>query len=98
MQRQVASPLSIRGLKAKPPQSEIEVKVLKRVEYDDRMFDEGVLQDLLFKHPSLLPISEIEPLFDGASSICRELPVNGAAADLLLMNSDGLITVVETKL
>lgn len=94
--RQLTTPLIVRGLNL--PEFEGEVTLLHRVPHDDRLFDESWLQQLLFKFPTLLPISEIEPIFDNALPICRELPVGGGAADLLFMNSDGYLTLVETKL
>jgi hypothetical protein len=45
-----------------------------------------------------LPASEIEPAFHNLEPIAKELPVGGYWADLLLVNPDGCIALVETKL
>src|ERR1019366_1058127 len=94
--RQLTTPLIIHGLNL--PESEREVTVLQRVSHDDRMIDESWLQKLLFNYPSLLPMSEIESIFDIPRRICQELPVGAGAADLLFINASGYLTVVETKL
>jgi len=94
--RQLTTPLIIRGLKL--PEFKGEVTVLHRVPHDDRMFDESWLQKLLFNFPSLLPISEIESIFDIPLPVCQELPVGNGAADLLFINASGYLTLVETKL
>jgi len=46
----------------------------------------------------LIPIGEIEPIFDGLLPLARELPVGGGFLDLVYMNVDGYLTLVETKL
>jgi len=94
--RQLTTPLIIRGLKL--PEFRGEATVLHRVPYDDRLYDESWLQQLLFAFPSLLPIGEIEPIFDLPRPVCRELPVGNGAADLLFINPGGYLTIVETKL
>jgi hypothetical protein len=93
---QLTTPLIIRGLKI--PESDGEVTVLEPFRYKEGDIDEGWLRDLLFHNPSLLPIREIEPLFGNAEAICTELPFSNGAADLLLLNPKGCITLVETKL
>jgi hypothetical protein len=66
---------------------------------DDRdRRSEGWLQALLLKHPELLPIGEIEPAFDPAIPVCRELPTAAGPLDLLFISPDGLPTLVECKL
>jgi hypothetical protein len=93
---QLTTPLIIRGLK--PPGPAGEVTALEPFRYEEGKLSEYWLRDLLFQNPSLLPISEIEPWFGNASPICAELPVGTGAADLLLLNPKGYITLVETKL
>ena len=61
-------------------------------------YDERWLQDLLFAHPELLPIEEIEPIFSGAVPVCRELPTRVGPLDLVYLNEQGLLTLVECKL
>lgn len=74
---------------------------LKRVSYtgqDGGRFDEAWLQELLFQDPELLPVSEVEPVFDGLIPLCRELRTGVGPLDLLFINEHGLLTIVECKL
>jgi hypothetical protein len=60
--------------------------------------DEVWLQELLFTHPELLPIDEVEPVFGPVIPVCRELPTPAGPIDLLYANESGLLTLVECKL
>jgi hypothetical protein len=74
---------------------------LKRVNYSgptQSEFDEAWLQELLFGDPELLPVSEIEPVFDGLIPLCRELRTSVGPLDILFVNGQGLLTIVECKL
>ena len=61
-------------------------------------YNEDWIQGLCFNHPSLLPIAELEPAFDGMIPICRELSTKSGFVDLLYINDDGFITIGECKL
>ena len=87
--RQFVTPVLVRDGEATP---------LRRVPFDERTFDELALQDLLFAHPALIPVGDIEPLFAGLRPLARELPVGGGFLDLIFMNGEGYLTLVETKL
>jgi len=63
-----------------------------------RHHDEAFLRDLIHRSPEILPISEIEPIFDNARSICIELPNPAGFADNLLVTPEGGIVLVECKL
>lgn len=56
------------------------------------------LQELIFRHPACLPITEIEPGFDSLMPVCMELPTANGFVDVLLMTGAGEIVIVETKL
>jgi hypothetical protein len=56
------------------------------------------LRDLVFAHPELLPIGEIEPVLDPLVSACIELPLPAGNADNLFLNPNGGIALVECKL
>jgi hypothetical protein len=71
---------------------------LSRVRFDDRSYDEGWVQQLLFDHPVLLPVEEFDPVFRGLFSVVRELPTNVGSVDLLCATPDGFLALVETKL
>jgi hypothetical protein len=60
----------------------------------ENLFQENWLQELLFKHPSILPLGEIDVGYSPAISIGREI----ANIDNLFISPNGLITIVETKL
>ncbi len=94
--RQMTTPLMIRGLHRGTTTAD--VTFLHRVPFNDSTFKESWFQDLLFSNPSLLPIKEIDPIFDNALPVCTELPLPGGPADLLFINPQGFITIVETKL
>lgn len=65
---------------------------------DDFGKSERWMQELLFKHPGLIPIDEIEPAFRGLIPIARELRTSRGPLDLFFINPKGYITLVETKL
>ena len=87
--RQYLEPVLVRGGKTER---------LTRIPFAERTYSENDLQGLLFANPSLLPVAEIEPVFEGLRPVARELPVGGLALDLLYMNAQGYLTLVETKL
>jgi len=60
--------------------------------------DEAWLRDLIFRHPELLPLDEIEPAFTAPAPICTELPLEEGVVDLFLVNEAALPVIVETKL
>lgn len=63
-----------------------------------KRFDEGWLQDLIFRCPELLPVNEIEPVFGDLIPVCRELPTQVGPLDVVYVNSLGMLTLVECKL
>lgn len=71
---------------------------LTRVHFDERTVQEGWLQDLLERHPELLPVHDIEPAFGPLIAIGREVGTAVGPIDNLFINPDGYMTLVETKL
>lgn len=69
---------------------------------DDAAFkySEDWLQNIIFEHPSLLPIKEIDLVFGTGtlSSVCRELMTGVGPLDNLYINEQGMLTLVECKL
>lgn len=61
-------------------------------------FSEASIQELIHAHPEVLPISEIEPAYEGAISICRELNTPAGPIDNFLLTPSGLPVLVECKL
>lgn len=75
-----------------------EEKHLDRVYADDINKSEKWVQELLFKHPRLIPVDEIEPAYSGLIPIARELRTPRGPLDLFFINTKGHMTLVETKL
>lgn len=61
-------------------------------------YDEAWLQALIDSTPQCLPISEIEPAFEGVVAVAREVPTPRGPIDNLLMTPAGGIVIVEAKL
>ncbi len=74
------------------------VHPLRRVPFEDRRVQEGWLQDLLRRHPEILPVDELEPVFAPLLSIGREVSTRVGSIDHLFISPQGYLTVVETKL
>ena len=70
----------------------------ERIHFTDHDMSEGWLQDLLFRHPDLLPVEEFGPEFAPLIPLCTELSTEAGPADVVCVSPDGLITIVETKL
>lgn len=75
-----------------------EVYRLERISFHEKVYSESWLQKLLFGHPSLIPVDEIEPIFEGLIPLGMEVPTDAGLIDLIFMNPDGYLTLVETKL
>ena len=62
-------------------------------------YDEAWVRDLIFEHPTAIPVQEIDPSFGPLIGVCKELDTRGAGyADALFINSMGMPTLVECKL
>lgn len=60
---------------------------------------EAEIQELVHAHPAALPIAEIDPMFVGAISVCREMQLGRAGrVDNFLITPSGLPVLVECKL
>jgi hypothetical protein len=75
-----------------------EAKRLEQASPDDFGKSEKWMQELLFKHPGLIPVDEIEPAFQNLIPIARELRTSRGPLDLFFISPKGNITLVETKL
>ncbi|THF54385.1 PDDEXK family nuclease [Ollibium composti] len=71
---------------------------LEHVRLGNGLFDEDWLQELIHNHPSILPISEIEPGFGNLIAVAREVPCRHGFIDNLCVTASGDIVVIETKL
>lgn len=61
-------------------------------------FDEFSIQDLIFKYPDCLPISDIDESFNPVIPICKELNTTVGPLDILMVSPNGELTIIETKL
>jgi len=77
------------------------VHKLRRVDFnvgETAIYNEEWLKNVLFDHPELLPINEIEPVFTPITPVCKELNTPAGPIDLLYLNERGMLTLVECKL
>ena len=79
-----------------PAQPLQRVMLGKDAESGDRR--EAFIQDLIHRHPEVIPITEIEPAFAPLISICRELPTSAGFLDNLWLTPSGGIVLGEAKL
>ncbi|HML30101.1 MAG TPA: endonuclease NucS [Hyphomicrobium sp.] len=63
-----------------------------------RPFDEAWLQNMLFRHPQVLPVDQVEPGYGPLVPVCREMSTPSGFVDNLFVNQRGQITLVECKL
>lgn len=61
-------------------------------------FDELSVQDLIFRHPECLPISDIDESYNTVIPVCKELNTTLGPLDILMVSPNGELTIVETKL
>ena len=71
---------------------------LERVYLGSGTHSEAWLQELIHAHPTILPISDIEPGFGQLLSVAREVPCSSGFIDNLYLTPSGEIVLVETKL
>jgi len=73
-------------------------ETLQLIEDRERVYDESWLQELLRRHPDILPVAEIEPIFYPLVPIGREVVAETGAIDNLFISHRGYLVLVETKL
>jgi len=71
---------------------------LHEIDPAETAFDESWLQQLIFKHPEILPVAEIEGIFSPMASIGREVSTRLGSVDNLFISQRGYPILVETKL
>ena len=60
--------------------------------------NEAWLRDLIFRHPRILPIRDVDPRALDLVPVCTELPLGQGRADALFIDHRGRLTLVECKL
>jgi len=78
--------------------SEKDVTKFEEVNTASGAFSEAWLQEVLRKHPDILPVEEFGPVFYPLISIGREVPTAAGSIDNLFISHSGYLVVVETKL
>lgn len=74
-------------------------RVLRRIESSvGDAKDERWLQDLIFKHPELLPASQFDESLSQVVPLAREVGTNAGSIDNLYITPEGRLILVETKL
>ncbi|MXY57031.1 MAG: hypothetical protein F4029_04985 [Gammaproteobacteria bacterium] len=61
-------------------------------------WNERRLQELIFDHPTCLPLDLIEPGIGQPVSVCMELPLGIGTADNLFVTPEGNLILAEVKL
>jgi len=89
--RSDGTPIAISGSTSK-------TLVRERIGGREGLHDEAWLQRLIHRHPTCLPMDQIEPGFAVLVPVCMELPLSSGYLDNLLMTPDGDIVIVEAKL
>ena len=93
---QIGSPVFLPSLSSTDPPVQLEPS--RNQAGKPHHHDEAFVRDLIHRAPGILPISEIEPIFEQARAICIELPNPAGFADNLLVTPEGGIVLVECKL
>lgn len=71
---------------------------LERLPLDQPPFTEAQLQEILRRHPNVLPLGDIEPVFEPAFCIGREVRTAAGFIDNLYISATGHLALIETKL
>ena len=97
---QYGNPLFLSGFDANAFAEQLTPVHFSKVGSEINPYDESWLQDLIMRHPSLLPVDQIEPAFNLLIPICRELPIQAGSLflDNLLVTPAGDLALVECKL
>ena len=61
-------------------------------------YDEAWLQQLLYRHPDALPISEIDDSFSGIIPLCIEMDTPAGPIDAVYITPSGRLALLEAKL
>lgn len=73
-------------------------KRLERVPLFEKLIDEGWLQEMIRRHPQLLPVADIEPALGRLIPIGREVGTRSGSIDNLYITTSGVLIIAECKL
>ena len=71
-----------------------QVQYLSKIE----VLDELSMQELIFKYPECLPVSDIDESYNPLIPVCCELNTTVGSLDILMVSPNGELTIIETKL
>lgn len=71
---------------------------LEKLNLGTATYTEAWLQDLVLRHPEVLPVADIEPGFGDVLPVAGEVPCGHGLIDALFVTPDGSIVLVEAKL
>jgi hypothetical protein len=78
------------------------IEVLDRIplkkEATGSSYDEAYIEKLIFDHPEILPIGEIDTAYINPVPICTQLSTKAGTLDILLLTPAGRIVIIEAKL
>lgn len=60
--------------------------------------NEAWLRDMMFNHPDLLPVEDIDQAFGPLIPLCTEFQIDTGRVDALFINESGRLTILECKL
>jgi hypothetical protein len=61
-------------------------------------YNEDWLQNLMYRHPDILPVGEIDNSYSGMVPVCREMTTTAGSIDVVYVTPDGRPVIVEAKL
>lgn len=96
--RQYGQPIFLEGAEESESARPLERVTLTKKDVQEGRYKEAWLQRLIMRHPSLLPIDQIEPGFNPLMPVCLELPVRSGSLDLLFVTPRGDLALIECKL
>ncbi len=71
---------------------------LEKLNLGSASYSEAWLQDLVLRHPEVMPVADIEPGFGAVLPVAGEVPCGHGQIDALFVTPDGSIVLVEAKL
>ena len=79
-------------------QGRTEVVQFRSIDAAENTYSEAWLQEILRRHPEVLPVEEFGPVFQPLIPIGKEFPTEVGPIDNLFISHAGYLVLVETKL
>ncbi len=71
---------------------------LKRIPLGEGAYNEFFVRDLVFQHPSSLPVDQIDRSYKGLIPVCKEIKTPAGPLDALYVTPEGRLVILEAKL